>query len=223
MFVWLWIVSLTACQVSPYKPFNYRPYLDHMPASILILPPVNQSMEVMAPYKYLSTITRPIAEKGYYVFPVAVIDALMKENGVTTPEDMHQIPLAKIKQIINPDAILYVTIKEWGTKYKVLDSQTIIIVYAKLIHTESETVIWQNERQVVKSSTNNSNSLAEMLIAALINQVMSNFLDPSIEVARGLNNLLYYNSTDGLLSGKYHPLFDENQKKCIESMNSAGY
>jgi hypothetical protein len=208
----VWIISMTACQ-STQKPYNYRPYLNNMPASILVLPPINQSMAVMAPYMYLSIISRPIAEKGYYVFPVAVIDALMKENGVSSPEDMHRIPLTKINEIIHPDAVLYVTIKEWGTKYKVIDSQTIVHVSAKLIDTDTGNIIWQNERKMVKSSNDNANNIVEMLIAALVNQVLSNFLDPTIDVAKLVNRHLYDNGYNGLLLGKYHPLFDESQKE----------
>lgn len=40
------------------------------PRSILVLPPMNSSVDVNAPYSYLSTISTPLAEKGYYVFPV---------------------------------------------------------------------------------------------------------------------------------------------------------
>jgi len=213
----VWIISMTACQ-STHKPYNYRPYLNNMPASILVLPPINQSMTVMAPYMYLSIISRPIAEKGYYVFPVAVIDALMKENGVSTPEDMHRISLSKINEIIHPDAVLYVTIKEWGTKYKIIDSQTIIHISARLMDTDTGNVIWQNERKMIKSSNDNANNIVEMLIAALVNQVLSNFLDPTIDVARLVNRHVYDNGYNGLLLGKYHPLFDENQKEVNAKM-----
>jgi hypothetical protein len=45
---------------------------------------------------YLSTLTKPLAEKGYYVLPVAVIDQFLKENGLPTPAEMNGIPLEKI-------------------------------------------------------------------------------------------------------------------------------
>jgi hypothetical protein len=211
------IVSVSACQTR--KPFNYRPYLKHMPASILVLPPVNDSLTVMAPYMYLSIISRPIAEKGYYVFPVAVIDALMKENGVSSPEDMHRVSLKKIGEIIHPDAVLYVSIKEWGTKYKIIDSQTIISVSARLVDTDTGTILWKNAKKVVKSSNDNANNIIEMLIAALVNQVLSNFLDPSIGVANIVNKHLYYNDYSGLLPGKYHPQYEQSQKTVIERMD----
>ena len=116
---WHWIFFLISgvllmngCAATGPKTYDYSAYRANMPRSILVLPPVNETTEVMAPYIYLSTITRILAEKGYYVYPVAVIDVLMKENGVPTPAEMAQIPLKKIKEVINPDAVLYLTIVE---------------------------------------------------------------------------------------------------------------
>ena len=60
------------------KPYDYTAFRQNPPRSILILPPINQSTAIEATYGYLSTVTRPVAERGYYVFPVAVVDQLLK-------------------------------------------------------------------------------------------------------------------------------------------------
>src|SRR5437879_7019697 len=73
---------LTGCAAQPYDYTNYR---QHPPRSIVVLPPLNESTAVEATYGYLSTVTRPIAEQGYYVFPVAVVDQFLKENGLPVP------------------------------------------------------------------------------------------------------------------------------------------
>ncbi|MGI9451142.1 MAG: GNA1162 family protein, partial [Geminicoccaceae bacterium] len=57
--------ALVGC--GPTKPKDYSAYNNYranLPASILVLPPTNQSVEVNAPYSYLSTITAPVAEAG---------------------------------------------------------------------------------------------------------------------------------------------------------------
>src|SRR5882672_6304721 len=91
-------------------PYNYANYRAHPPRSILVLPPLNESTAVQGTYSYLSTVTRPIAELGYYVFPVVVVDQFLKENGMPTAGEMHQIPLNKIDEIIGADAVLYITV-----------------------------------------------------------------------------------------------------------------
>ena len=81
--------------------------------SIVVLPPLNQTPEISAPYELYSSITRPLADRGYYVYPVAIVDQFMKENGLPTAGEMHSVPLAKIHEIIGADAVLYPTVAAW--------------------------------------------------------------------------------------------------------------
>ncbi len=211
-------VYMTGCATTPSKPYDYRPYLAQMPQSILVLPPVNESLDVMAPYIYLSTATRPLAEYGYYVYPVAVVDALMKENGVVSPEDMRRISLSKIKEIIGPDAVLYLTINDWGTKYKIIDSQTVVFISGQLVDTDTGIVIWSGSKKMVSSSSQGHSSIESMLLAALINQFISNLLDPSVDVSRSASANLYYNQYYGLLPGSRHNNYQKSQADCRKRM-----
>jgi len=70
----------------------------HPPRSILILPPLNESTALEGTYGYLSTVTQPVAEHGYYVFPVEVVDRFLKENGMPTAGEMHQVPLNRVRK-----------------------------------------------------------------------------------------------------------------------------
>ena len=108
------------------QPYDYTNYRQHPPRSILVLPPLNESVDVQATYGYLSTVTLPLAELGYYVFPVQVVDQFLKENGMPTAGEMHQVPLSKVSEIIGADAVLYVTIQQYGSKYQVINSATLV-------------------------------------------------------------------------------------------------
>jgi hypothetical protein len=193
-------------------PHDYSTYLDNMPRSILVFPPRNESIEVNAPYIYLSTVTRPLAERGYYVFPVAVIDQLMKENGVPSPDEMVRVSLKKIKKVINPDAVLYLTIVDWGTKYQILDSVTIVHVRGRLVDTDSGVVLWQGEKSIRRSSSDGQNNIIAMLVAAIINQIISNIVDPTRDVASMANTHMICNHYDGLLLGHRHNQYEEDQR-----------
>src|SRR5277367_2093834 len=96
------------CATTP--PFDYTNFRAHRPRSILVLPPLNNSTDVRGTYGYLSTVTRPLAELGYYVFPVAIVDQFLKENGLPSPGEMHQAPLDKLGKIFGADAVLYITL-----------------------------------------------------------------------------------------------------------------
>ena len=71
--------------------YDYTVFWEHPPRSILVLPPLNQSNSVEATYGYLSTVTQPLADRGYYVFPVEVVDQLFKANGMPTAGEMHEV------------------------------------------------------------------------------------------------------------------------------------
>ncbi len=60
------VLSLEACATGP-KP-DYSKFFEHQPRSILIVPPFNKTTAVDAPGFFLTTISQPFAEKGYYVF-----------------------------------------------------------------------------------------------------------------------------------------------------------
>lgn len=191
---------LTGCQVTPY---DYSAINAEKPRSILVLPPLNNSVEVAAPYTYLSVISRPIAEKGYYVFPVSVIDAFLKENGLPTPAEMNTIPLDKVREHIGADAVLYVTIEDWGQKYVVLSSKTVVRGHVKLVSTQTGALLWDAQIQAEQSSDGGGNGLIGALVNAAITQIVGNTVDYTPNVARVANNLAVNSQARGLPYGPY--------------------
>lgn len=198
----LLLVFIAGCATTP--PFDYSSFRNHRPRSILVLPPLNQTTDVNAPYTYLSTITRPLTECGYYVFPVAVVDAYMKENGLPSPEEMHGVALDKIRNIIGADAVLYVTIEEWGQKYIVVQSITTIKAKARLIDTASGEVIWQGTQAVSQGSGGGGDPIA-MLITAAVTQIINTMVDYTHDLSRVANHTMIYDANQGFLAGPYLP------------------
>jgi hypothetical protein len=184
---------------------DYTLYRNRVPRSILVLPPLNESTTVEASYTYLSTVTRPLAEGGYYVFPVAVIDAFMKDNGLPHPDEMHGVPLDKIKEVIGPDAVLYVTIEEWGQKYQVIASVTIVRARARLVDAATGATLWTGKAEAARDS--GGSGLAERLVAAVIHQIIFSSIDQTHQVSRQANTAMVFNSNNGLLFGPRHPEF----------------
>jgi hypothetical protein len=78
------LVALVLAGCVTHKPYDYTNFRENQPRSILVLPPLNESASVEGTYGYLSTVTRPIAERGYYVFPVSIVYQFFKENGIPT-------------------------------------------------------------------------------------------------------------------------------------------
>jgi hypothetical protein len=204
-------LSILACSCA--AKVDYTLYRSRMPRSILILPPLNSSTVAEAPYGYLSTATRPLAEAGYYVFPVAVIDALMKENGLPTPDEMHTVSLKKIKEIIGADAVLYVTIEDWGVKYYVIGSTTVVRAGARLVDVETGATLWTGTAFAAQDSGGGGGGgLIGALVAVAVQSVLSSLADRTHELSRLATTNMVFNSDNGLLFGPRHPEYGSDKR-----------
>jgi hypothetical protein len=179
-----------------------------MPHSILVLPPVNESVDVGAPYSWLTTATMPIAEQGYYVFPVAIIDEFMKENGLPNPEDMHGTPLEKLGEIFGADAVLYVTLTEFGQKFELFSSVTRVNALAQLVDIRTGQVIWNGKLNYAEEGNSSSQGgLLGAMVNAAITQIGETVNDSAHDAAALANRQLFQDTRTGFLKGPLHPEF----------------
>jgi hypothetical protein len=199
------LLLLGGCQTT--KPYDYTNFRAHPPRSILVVPPLNESTELEGTYSYLSTVSRPIAERGYYVFPVAVVDQFLKENGMPTSGEMNQIPARKIGQITGADAVMFIDLRQYGSKYVVLNSVTTVEVLAKLVDTRTETILWEG-RGFAQQSGSGSGSLLADMIAAAITQAINKKTDTAHKVSRLANGKLFFSENTGLPYGPYSPKYN---------------
>lgn len=196
------VCLLSACA---NRAYDYTALKQSNPKSILVIPPMNHTVEVNAPYTLISSISRPLAEKGYYVYPVSVIDTLFKENGLPTTAEMNTIPLEKIREIINPDAVLYIDIKRWGQEYQIISSQSVVASDWRLIDAKNGQLLWHGRAQAVRSSGDSGNGLAGALIGALVDQIAGSIVDHTPELSQAANHALINNGSWGLYPGPYAP------------------
>jgi len=207
----LLLASLAAACSAP--PHDYTAYLAHMPRSILVLPPVNDSLEVQASAAFLATVTRPLAERGYYVFPVAVVDTYLRRNGRPTPADMHAVEPGKLREVFGADAALYIHIVEWGTSYQVLQSVSRVVTDCRLVDLRTGTLLWSGRGAAAARSGDAGGGIVGALASAVVRQVASSLSDPCVDLACDANARLFGNGHHGLLLGWRHPGFEEDQVK----------
>lgn len=181
-------MALVGCKTLP--PYDYTAYRQHPPRSILVLPPINESTAVEGTFGYLSTVSRPLAERGYYVFPVDVVDHLMRENGLPGAGEMHEVSLEKLREVTGADAVLYLTLHSYGSKFQVLSSNTTVSVSGRLVDTRTGTLLWDGSGLAQQGSGGSGNPLADLLAAA-ITQVVNSKTDPAHGVSRLANAQLF--------------------------------
>jgi hypothetical protein len=198
------LLGLGGCKtVTPYDYTNFRA---HPPRSILVLPPLNESTKLEGTYGYLSTVTAPIAERGYYVFPVEVVDHFLKEQGMPTAGEMHQVPLNKVAEVTGADAVLFVTLEQYGSKYQLVNSTTVVKAHATLVDTRTGVLLWEG-RGAAEQSSNSSGNLLAQLIAAAVVQALNSKTDNAHNVSRLANANLFNTKNTGLPYGPYNPAY----------------
>lgn len=195
-----------ANQVAKY---DYTAFRKAAPKSILILPPTNQSPDIQASSGILATATFPVAEGGFYVYPVALVAQTFKENGVTSPDEIQQLPIAKLREVFGADAALYLTVKNYGASYQVVASNVQVTLEAKLVDMRSGDLLWQGKATASnQEGRNNQGGLVGMLVAALVEQIInSSITDPSYRIGAIANSRLLTANPDanGMLYGPRSP------------------
>lgn len=206
-----WVLStvcmllLSACSTPSAKP-DQSDFRNSKPKSILVLPPINLSPDIRGSLTFLSTVTRPLSEAGYYVFPVAMVDATFKENGLQMADDIHGAPLSKLQSIFGADAVLYITLEAYGSSYVVIDSQTVVRAKARLVDARTGTLLWQGQASASDAEgRDNNNGLAGVLINSVIHQLASNIGNPGHNVAKVASARLLSPQTGGILYGPRSP------------------
>ncbi|MEO6680099.1 MAG: DUF799 domain-containing protein [Pseudomonas sp.] len=195
--------------VSP-KTVDYSAYKQARPKTILVLPPLNDSPDVKASYAMLSQVTFPLAEAGYYVLPIALVDETFRQNGLTTPADIHQAPADKLRDIFGADAALYITVTEYGTRYMVISSETAVTATAKLVDLKTGTTLWTGAARASseEGGNNGGGNLIGMLITAAVKQIINSSTDAGYPIAGiASNRLLSAGHPAGLLYGPRSPKY----------------
>lgn len=196
--------ALVLAGCATVKPKDYTEFRRSRPRSILVLPPVNQSTDVGATYSVLTTTTHPLAELGYYVLPVAMVDEMLRQNGLTVPADMQAVPVAKLREVFGADAVLYITVEKYGTKYQLIQSNNVVSAQARLVDCRSGVDLWEGKVSVAINSGNSG------LLEALVDQVVNKLTDEAHVAAQMASWQLLTPPGQGLLKGPHHPEYGKD-------------
>ena len=220
---WLWLgfaavlFTLGGC-AKPAPPYDYTAFTRSKPRSILVLPPLNSSPEVKAGHGVLAQVAFPLAESGYYVFPVAVVEETFVNNGLTQADDIHAVSLEKLYDIFRADAVLYLHVREYGTRYQVVVSDTRVTLDGRLVDLRSGEQLWNGTATASSTEQHGTNQggLAGLLAQALVEQIVHSVADTTYDIAGMADNrLLHAGRSHGLLYGPRSPLYgtDSGQAK----------
>lgn len=199
------MLFLSGCAKQP-EIYDYSSFLESKPRSILVLMPTNESLNIKGSSAVLANAIYPLSEAGYYVFSPALVNDTFRHNGVFEADEIHKIPLHKLKQIYNADAALYINVKQYGTGYALLKSVTTVNVHAKLVDMNSGRLLWEKEAVASDESGNGGGNIIGMMISAMVSQIASSITDKAFDVSMIADNILLHTGChDCILSGPYSP------------------
>jgi len=187
--------------------YDYTAFRSADPRSILIVPVVNNSVDVDASDYFLSAISQPVAERGYYVFPVNMVKRVMEEDGLADADMVHHADPTRLAELFGADAVLYVSIERWDAQYAVLVT-TVTVEFSYVLkdgHTGQD--LWGTDQKFVYQSGGSSgsgNGLADlviMLVDAAVTKASPNYLP----LARQANSSAVVQMHHGLPAGPYRP------------------
>lgn len=185
---------------------DYSAFYAHQPRSIVVVPVVNESPEVTANTVFMSTITTPLAERGYYVFPVYLTGLLLQDIGLPEAGLVHQLPPQRFYELFGADAVLFITIKDWSTQYLVIHSSVVVDMAYVLKDTRTGMVLWESRQPIIHSS-GGSDPIA-MVVSAAINALMTDYRP----LAQQANNIVFL-PPKGIPAGPYHPQYQKDQAR----------
>ena len=195
--------ALAACAMPKATPYDYTAFKQSRPASVVILPPINETTDIKAGSGVMSSSIAPLAEAGYYVMPASLVEATFRENGLTVADDVHGVAPARLHAIFGADAALYMKIKRYGTTYQIIGSETSVSLEAKMVDLRSGKLLWEGSASASSAEGRSSNAggLTGLLVGAVIKQIVNTATDASYDYATLANERLLGARQNGSLFG----------------------
>lgn len=193
---------------------------EERPVAILVLPPINKSTAADAKEYYTTTIAEPLTNMGYYVFPIEVVNEVLKQEGLFDTETMFGVPPQKFKEYFGADAVMYVTIHEWNTQYLVTSGSVTVKIASELRSTSTGEVIWFYDDRVSVSTTGESGGatgLAGLLVQAVATAIKTAVTE-YVALARQANSKILL----ALPYGKYNKEYGKDRQMKIEKKTQGG-
>ena len=116
-FIYFSILCLlmTSCGTMNFvtRESQYAKMYEEKPVTLLVMPPINNSANVEAKEYLYTSISKPLAEAGYYVIsPLLAMDVLKAESAYDA-ENFFEASLAPFHNFFGADAVVFSIIDTW--------------------------------------------------------------------------------------------------------------
>lgn len=174
------LLVLAGCAAKQQKDLSA--FKQAAPRSVLIVPVVNKSLDVDAPNYFLSTVSRPLVARGYYVFPVNAVKEVMEQEGMGDADMVHAADTTRLAGLFGADVVLYVTVNRWDAKYALLTTTVTVDLAYTIKDGKTGQLLWDDKRVLVyqpQNSNSTGNPIADLIgmaVQAAITKAAPNYI-----------------------------------------------
>lgn len=193
-------VAVSSCGVSNQltRESQYATMYENMPVTILVMPPINNTSNVEAKDLLYTSISRPLAEAGYYVIsPLLAMDVLKAESAYDA-ELFIDRPLTMFRDFFGADAVVFSEIDDWTKRGFGIDTKIRYIIKSA---TSGEVLFDRSCDLYLNLQQNSGGTSALSHLVDLAVSAIATALTDHIVAARKAN---YYIFRD-IPRGKYSP------------------
>ncbi len=217
------VVLLSACGASAdlTRGQLYPGMYEEKPVTLLVMPPINNSANVEAKELLYTSISRPLAEAGYYVIPPSLAMAVLRQESGYDAELFLDKPLKQFHEFFGADAVVFSVIESWAKQGLGINTEIRYIIKSAL----TDQVLFDRTCNLFLdlsvnsgSSSDSGRSLLSILVDVAAGAINTALTD-HIEAARKAN---YYIFRD-LPVGKYDNLFLQDQDVSTDPQNVTKY
>ena len=217
------VVLLSACGASSdlTRGQLYPGMYEEKPVTLLVMPPINNSANVEAKELLYTSISRPLAEAGYYVIPPSLAMAVLRQESGYDAELFLDKPLKQFHEFFGADAVVFSVIESWAKQGLGINTEIRYIIKSAI----TDQVLFDRTCNLFLdlsvnsgSSSDSGRSLLSILVDVAAGAINTALTD-HIEAARKAN---YYIFRD-LPVGKYDNLFLQDQDVSTDHQNVTKY
>lgn len=178
----------------------YAKLYEEKPVSILVMPPINNTSNVEAKDLLYTSVSRNIAEAGYYVIsPLIAMDVLRNESAYDAEYFMNS-SLGKFKEYFGVDAVVFAIIENWAKEGWIIHTK----VNYMMKSTTTNEILFERSCDLHLDLMKNSGTGGLLgVLVDVIATAVDVAMTEHIEAARYANHYVF----DDLPYGKYSPLY----------------
>ena len=181
---------------------SYKALYEERPISILIMPPINNTVDVDAKDYFYTSLFQPLCDRGYYVFSPFLMMEMLKNESAYDAELFLERDLKIFNDMLGADLVLFTQINEWS-KGRMAGNITVSVDYM-LKSAKTNEVVFQRtgEFQLDTNIKSGSGGIAGLLADMITTSIYTSMIDKMV-AARRCNDMIL----EDFPFGVYNPLY----------------